>query len=295
MWGRMVLVVLMVAACACGPVNAQENLRLGAAVNVFSRYGYLSISMRVVPRNDTDRSWIFREPTVHVFRNLSIAVQPVTSVETYTPVFNGDYHMEFCDNLSQLLQAYFRDFYIQRMDKSWKAFTASWSKAAMARHLGINTTYITDQHSYVLVRVARHRTTESLSAYASNREVENTVSKEADKVVIGDTASVMDFVRNFGTHYIASYVTGNSLYQVFVYKSPIYLDIKERVNTKGVKDVSALELLSFFSPWNADHIGKVQSASGNIALEEWATEILEVDLTYLKYASLIKVVTEAPL
>ncbi|KAJ9577773.1 hypothetical protein L9F63_005655, partial [Diploptera punctata] len=227
--------------------------------------------------------------------NLSIAVQPVTSVETYTPVFNGDYHMEFCDNLSQLLQAYFRDFYIQRMDKSWKAFTASWSKAAMARHLGINTTYITDQHSYVLVRVARHRTTESLSAYASNREVENTVSKEADKVVIGDTASVMDFVRNFGTHYIASYVTGNSLYQVFVYSPPIYRRIKERLKTGGLKDLSNLELLSFFSPWNAEYIGKVQSASGNSTVEDWATKTLKLNFYFFNYVSLFKLHGESSL
>ncbi len=47
------------------------EVHVGTAINVFSRYGYLSISMRVVPRNDTDRSWIFREPTVEVFSNVT--------------------------------------------------------------------------------------------------------------------------------------------------------------------------------------------------------------------------------
>lgn len=51
--------------------TALAQVQVGTAINVFSRYGYLSISMRVVPRNDSDRSWIFREPTVEVFSNVS--------------------------------------------------------------------------------------------------------------------------------------------------------------------------------------------------------------------------------
>jgi hypothetical protein len=68
MWGRAVLVVLAATVAACGPV-ADQQLHLGRGINVFSRYGYLSISMRVVPRNDTDPTWIFREPTVDIFRS----------------------------------------------------------------------------------------------------------------------------------------------------------------------------------------------------------------------------------
>ena len=63
MWGRAVLVVLAAV------VAAQQQPRLGGAINLFSRYGYLSISMRVVPRNDTNPTWIFREPTVDIFRS----------------------------------------------------------------------------------------------------------------------------------------------------------------------------------------------------------------------------------
>jgi torso-like protein len=61
--------------------------------------------------------------------------------------------MEFCDNLRQLLQAYFRDFVFERLERPWRAFTASWSRTAVARHLGINTSYTTGQHCYVLVCV----------------------------------------------------------------------------------------------------------------------------------------------
>lgn len=44
--------------------------------------------------------------------------------------------MEFCDNILQLLQGYFRDFSVERLEKPWKAFTASWSRNIIARNLG---------------------------------------------------------------------------------------------------------------------------------------------------------------
>jgi hypothetical protein len=59
--------------------------------------------------------------------------------------------MEFCDNLKQLLQAYFRDFTFERLEKPWRAFAASWSRTALARHMGVNASYVTGQHCYVLV------------------------------------------------------------------------------------------------------------------------------------------------
>jgi len=57
-------------------------------------------------------------------------------------VFQGDFHMEFCDNVKQLLQAYFRDFSVERLEKPWQAFTGSWSKFTLARNLGLLDTYI---------------------------------------------------------------------------------------------------------------------------------------------------------
>jgi hypothetical protein len=79
------------------------------------------------------------------------ALNGVTSSAAH--VFEGDFHMEFCDNLKQLLQAYFRDFSFERLDRPWRAFTASWSRNAVARHMGINSSYVTGQHCYVLVRI----------------------------------------------------------------------------------------------------------------------------------------------
>lgn len=100
MWKGTRVLLVLVALAARVHDSLQQKPRLGGAVNVFSRYGYLSISMRVVPRNDSD-TWIFREPTLDVF----IDPQPAPNkLSKATVVFDGDFHMEFCDNVRQLLQ-----------------------------------------------------------------------------------------------------------------------------------------------------------------------------------------------
>lgn len=57
-------------------------------------------------------------------------------------VFHGDFNMEFCDDMPQLLQAYFRDFTVENLDKPWQAFTGSWTPAMTARNLGLNISYV---------------------------------------------------------------------------------------------------------------------------------------------------------
>lgn len=47
--------------------QSESLLRIGKAINVFIRYGYLSISMKVISYNDTEQ-WIFKEPTKNVFQ-----------------------------------------------------------------------------------------------------------------------------------------------------------------------------------------------------------------------------------
>lgn len=215
------LITTMIVLIGDRTTNSQKP-RLGGAVNVFTRYGYLSISMRVVPRNDTD-TWIFREPTLDVFRNpMAMPPNQLQQGKSMTSVFDGDFHMEFCDNVRQLLQAYFRDFAFEKLERPWRAFTGSWSKAAIARHLGINSSFIGGDYCYVLVRVARFRDNQKLVATAESLLLDEVVLRETENVTVGDTFSVVNFIRNYGSHYIASYITGNSLYQV---RSIIFIDL----------------------------------------------------------------------
>ena len=107
--GRLVLVLALLSSrwqTTLQQSGGANKPRLGGALNLFVRYGYLTISMRVVPRNDND-TWIFREPTLDIFRN----PQPAPPKQSNSAViFDGDFHMEFCDNVRQLLQVkYFVD------------------------------------------------------------------------------------------------------------------------------------------------------------------------------------------
>lgn len=48
----------------------ESQLRIGKAINIFLRYGYLGISMRVIPLNDNSEPdrWVFKEPTKNIYR-----------------------------------------------------------------------------------------------------------------------------------------------------------------------------------------------------------------------------------
>lgn len=269
------------------------EVQVGTAINVFSRYGYLSISMRVVPRNDSDRTWIFREPAVEIFSNVTNKDSTKRNLSR-GDTFRGDFHMEFCDNIIQLLQAYFRDFSVERLEKPWKAFTASWSRNIIARNLGINPTYVNglQENCYVLIRVARHREIATMPAIdkllPEDILIEDAVKKQIDDIKVGDSSSVVEFIRSFGSHYITSFITGNSLYQVFVYEPDRYRLIKDRLRLKGISKIPSPELLEYFSPLYARHIGRILSASGNETVEHWASRKLQLTVFPVPFVSLMK-------
>lgn len=70
------LLLALVLSCVEAS-STTSGLHLGVALNPFNRYGFLSISVRVVPRNDSeDKGWMFREPTVQVFSPDSLVPVP---------------------------------------------------------------------------------------------------------------------------------------------------------------------------------------------------------------------------
>lgn len=135
--------------------------------------------------------------------------------------------MEFCDNRRQLFQAYFRDFTIERLDYPWQAFSGGWQQEIAARKLGINSSFIKGDYCYVLVRVSRFRETARLvKPIPANQVLYEDVSSRIQNMTPGDSASAVQFMNTYGTHYINSYVTGNSLYQVRIRNT------KENINLK---------------------------------------------------------------
>lgn len=74
------------------------------------------------------------------------------------------------------------------------------------------------ENCYVLIRVARHREIATMPAIdkllPEDILIEDAVKKQIDDIKVGDSSSVVEFIRSFGSHYITSFITGNSLYQV---------------------------------------------------------------------------------
>ncbi|KAH8383396.1 hypothetical protein KR009_008437 [Drosophila setifemur] len=271
------------------PGSRESQLRIGKAINIFLRYGYLSISMRVIPLNDNVESerWVFKEPTKNIYRNLSGLAE---SLEDDTPnIFHGDFHMEFCENQRQLFQAYFRDISIERMDKPWEAFTGGWFADNAAKKLGINTSFIQGDYAYVLVRVVRNRETGRLKAEIPvGQPLMPDVQSQVDQLEVGNLSSATSFMDKVGTHYVNSYTTGNSLFQVFVYNKKNFLMIKERIKSKGINGLSKMDLYNYFAPWFAEHIGNIRSASANATVERWAKRKLQYEYYVVKYVTLLK-------
>lgn len=86
-----------------------------------------------------------------------------------------------------------------------------------------------------------------------------------------------------------------SILQVFVYTRQVYERIRERLKSRGVAELSSLELSNYFSPWYAEHMGAIQSASGNRSVEAWAVERLRVQYYIFTYASLLRLHGDAGL
>lgn len=75
--------------------------------------------------------------------------------------------------------------------------------------------YFSATCSYVLVRVSRFREkAKLLKPIRPNQLIEPDVLEKMRNVTVGDTTSALQFMQKYGTHYINSYTTGNSLYQV---------------------------------------------------------------------------------
>lgn len=82
------------------------------------------------------------------------------------------------------------------------------------------------------------------------------------------------------------------MFQVFVYKRPIYRKIREKLKKRAVSDIPSSELTNYFSPWNAEHMGQIKVASGNQSVEHWANSKLRVQYYIFTFASLLKLHTD---
>lgn len=99
----------------------------------------------------------------------------------------------------------------------WCEWTPWRQPEVAARKLGINSSFIKGDYCYVLVRVSRFRETARFAKpIPANQMLYDDVSALIETVTPGNSSETIQFMTNFGTHYINSFVTGNALYQVCI-------------------------------------------------------------------------------
>ncbi|CAD6208740.1 GSCOCG00003547001-RA-CDS [Cotesia congregata] len=238
---------------------------VGNSLNILKFHGILSLTMRVF---SSDSEWIFRQPSTKVFKQVTTAARFTKN----SPVFSGDFHIEMCENYEQLFQAYFRNFTIEGVGKPWRSFMASWEKNRIAKYFGIRESLLSEEYKYIFVRIARVRDNLKMTTPPESLEIEESILDEADNVDIEDSVSTVNFIYKYsGTHYIESYTSGDSLFQVFVYRPKPFKFIKRAFTTRGIDILFEKAVTNYFSTDFAEYVGELKTGSGNETVEEWAS------------------------
>jgi len=237
--------------------GSDPKVPVGGVIHLFPRYGYLSLSMRVVPRNDS-LSWIFLEPTKYIFESSTIHVEEkkFNAPHESLPLHN-EFHIDLCEDMSQLIQAYFRRFVIDGLEYPWKAFAGGWRAPSLSKYFGIDPIYTAGDYRYMLVRVLMVQNSGKIIPFP-NATVSHQFQPHLRMFKSRDPISSYNFFNEIGTHYVSSYLTGNAIYQVFVYDNTGFIAVKRRLSETGgiITPEFMAQLPILLSLW-VRHMGKV--------------------------------------
>jgi len=248
-------------------ISKRPQVPAGEALDLFYRFGFFSLSMRVVPRDDSG-AWLVREPTEPIFEQSSVSERITPSADSK---FDPSFQVFFCDDIEELNEAYFRDFTAERVEQPHKLFTGSWHKTTKSKYYGLSKEAFDGQSAFVLVKLPKRRVTVSVGGGSGGglRLMPN-AQRAIDSVQLANPNSVRDFLENFGSHYVQDIVVGDNVYQVLALYRDQYTAAKSaaaRMLSSGA--TSAADLGRFFeshlAPWLVRETGKVKVASGDKA------------------------------
>ncbi len=132
-----------------------DSTSIGEALDLFYRFGFFSLSVRVVPRDDP-ATWLVREPTAAIFApgsvNRDVRRNPA-------PSFDPDFQVFFADDEQELLKSYFGAFEAEGVERPYKLYTGSWHASTKAKYLGLSKDAFDGESSFVMVRINKRRAT----------------------------------------------------------------------------------------------------------------------------------------
>merc|ERR1711953_1464821 len=253
----------------------------GEAVDIFYRYGFFSLSVRVVPRDDHG-SWIIREPTTKIFTPGSIR-QVKTSGNNK---FQSQFQIFFCDDLSELMKHYFHDFTAEGVREPHRLYTGSWRTPTIVKYFGLSDDTLHSDSGFVLVKLVKERVevkTEGIPVLKPDAQT------AFNRIRVGDEKSVKDFVENYGSHYIRSLTIGDAVYQILALDRPQYNRAKNDVLVeKKVSDFTEI-YDNYLAPWIVRENGRVQAASGDDRVAEFLDERVMMRTQFSNYPSIFEI------
>ncbi|XP_073999191.1 torso-like protein isoform X3 [Rhodnius prolixus] len=162
------------------------------------------------------------------------------------------------------------------MDDSWRAFTGSWTSKLAARKLGISHSHITQSRSYLLVMIDWYNQQASLNLTEDiiTSNLSEQAAKFAEFLSPNETATLNNFITNIGSHYVSSYVIGDGLFQVFVFKENSYRELKVMLKTSHF---NVEKMINFFSSVYRNSVGHIMVKSGDFYLTNWIRKTFKKD------------------
>jgi len=261
-----------------------DDVPAGGAVDMFYRYGFFSLSVRVVPRDDPGR-WLIREPTANIFDSQSVVKNEVAGPDTFA---RQPFQIYLADDLQELLQAYFKDFRADGVEQPHKLFTGSWRLPTAAQYLGLSPSALDgSEHSYVLIKLLRNKGTKAVSG---NIRLNGEAGKSAAEVQVGDSNALLKFVKNYGTHYFKSVTVGEAIYQVLAVSKDQMRNIKASLGGRKTADLRDWANLheNHLAPWLVKETGELRAASGDNNLQRFMDAELRINGQFGSYPNLIE-------
>jgi len=261
-----------------------DDVPAGGAVDMFYRYGFFSLSVRVVPRDDPGR-WLVREPTADIFDSQSVVKNEVAGPDTFA---KQTIQISLAEDLQELMEAYFRDFKADGVEQPHKLFTGSWRLPTAAQYLGLSPESLDgSENSYVLVKLLRNKATKSVTG---NIKLGPEAASAAADVQVGDSNALLKFVKNYGTHYFKSVTIGDAIYQVFAVSKDQMQKLKSSLGgrkTVGLREWSSLHE-NYLAPWLVKETGELRAASGDKNLQRFMDSELRINGQFGSYPNLIE-------
>jgi len=264
----------------------------GGAVDMFYRYGFFSLSVRVVPRDDPGK-WLIREPTADIFDRQSIIISETAGTDTFA---RQPFQISLCDDLDELLSAFFRDFKADGVEQPHKLFTGSWRLPTAAQYLGLSPQALDDSvNSYVLVKLVRNKGTKAASG---NIRLDSEAAAEANKVQAQNSDAILKFVKNYGTHYFRTVTVGEAIYQVFALSKEQMQSLSASYGGQRRRDLSLADWPAlhekYLAPWLVKETGEIKAASGDVNVQRFIEQELRIEGQFGSYPNLIEGLIKNP-